>query len=110
MDMQINIENRKGEFFVLLEEEYGYKHWFWFPKMEPNELEAWWKKLETVEPYFMSPEPLPGDVVFAEDMDCWFDLQKKGNNYEAHTHCDDDSWIKKPNDDYIYHKGYEGER
>ena len=107
--MQIELANRENEFLVLLEEEYGYKHWFWFPKMDASELEKWWQKLETVDPYFMSPEPLPGDVIFAEDMDYWYALEEQGTYYQAHTHCDDDSWLMKPTEEYIYHKGYEGE-
>ncbi len=107
--MQIELANRSNEFIVLLEEEYGYKHWFWFPNMTPEQLELWWKGLDSVDPYFMTPEPLPGDVIFAEDMDYWHDLQEKGIHYQAHTHCDDDSWLKRPSDHYVYHKGYEGE-
>lgn len=108
--MQKDILERKNEFMVLLEEEYGYKHWFWFPKLTPFELEAWWKSLNTVAPYFMTPEPLPGDVIFAEDMEYWGELQQQGKHYQAHTHCDDDSWLMRPSEKYVYHSGYIGER
>ncbi|WP_445365712.1 hypothetical protein ACJJJB_03015 [Microbulbifer sp. ANSA001] len=108
--MQKDIKYREKEFMVLLEEEYGYKHWFWFPQMTPFELEAWWKKLDTVDPYFMTPEPLPGDVIFAEDMEHWYSLQEKGKHYQAHIHCDDDSWLMRSLEKYVYHMGYEGEK
>ncbi|WP_194867073.1 hypothetical protein [Pseudoalteromonas sp. PPB1] len=108
--MQKELTGRENDFLILLEEEYGYKHWFWYPEMEPRILIQWWKALKTVEPYFMTPEPLPGSVVFAEDMDHWYSLEMTGQYYEAHIHCDDDSWIKIPNQGYIYHAGYIGEK
>ena len=108
--MQSELIGRENEFLVLLEEEYGYKYWFWFPKMNQDELEIWWETLETVDPYFMSPEPLPGDVIFAENMDYWHALEEAKRHFTGHIHCDDDSWLKKPTGEYIYHKGYDGER
>ncbi len=68
--MKPEIEERyKEDFVVLLGEEYGYRKWFWFPSMSAAELEVWWSELETVEPYFMAPEPLPGDLYQVEEED-----------------------------------------
>jgi len=108
--MQKELIGREKDFLVLLEEEYGYRHWFWFPEMEPEILIRWWKSLKTVDPYFMTPEPLPGSVIYAEDMEYWYSLDKSGKYFSAHTHCDDDSWLKIPNKDYVYHLGYDGEK
>jgi len=109
--MKPEIEARyKEELLVLLDEEYGYRKWFWFPSMPAEELEGWWTDLETVDPYFMTPEPLPGDLYQAEDED-EFDLYKNleaGHGYyTAHTHCDDDSVLIRPDRTKVFHKGYE---
>jgi len=95
---------------VSLEEEYGYRHWFWYPKMSEKELLDWWKKLESIDPYFMSPEPLPGKVIQTDDLDKWMDLDKSKQYYYAHTHCDDDSVLISPRGIKHYHKGYIGEK
>ncbi|WP_299410110.1 hypothetical protein [Acaryochloris sp. IP29b_bin.148] len=102
-------ERYQTDFLVLLAEEYGYRRWFWFPSMGEKELEIWWEKLESVDPYFMTPEPLPGDLIQAEDNDefeLFFKLRDSGNYYTAHTHCDDDSVLIKPNETKIFHQGY----
>ncbi len=78
--------------------------------MSPTDLEEWWSKLESVEPYFMTPEPLPGDLYQAEDedeLDLFAELEKQSRYYSAHTHCDYDSVLLKPDKTKILHKGYE---
>lgn len=47
---------------VLLEEEYGYRQWFWETGMTVSELELWWTALPSVRPFFFSPEGLPGTL------------------------------------------------
>lgn len=109
--MKKEIETRyKKDLLVLLDEEYGYRKWFWFPEMRAEELEQWWGALETVEPYFMTPEPLPGElyqVEMASELNLFIQLEKSSQFYSAHTHCDDDSILIKPDKTRIYHKGYE---
>lgn len=109
--MKLEIANRyKTDFLILLEEEYGYRRWFWFPDMPLVELESWWRNLETVDPYFMTPVPLPGDLYKAEnedEFDLFCELESSSNYHFAHIHCDDDSVLVKPDKTKIFHKGYE---
>ena len=100
----------KTKFLVLVNEEYGYRSWFWFPQMSPESLESWWLKLETVEPYFMTPEPLPGIIFQVHDDDEWdlySKLEASSKYFTAHIHCNDDSILIKPDKTKIFHKGYE---
>ena len=57
---------------IFLEEEYGYRHWMWHTGMTEEELRSFWENLESVGPYFFSPEGLPGKVIPA-----WFDVYGK---------------------------------
>ena len=108
--MKPDITNRyKLDFLILLEEEYGYRRWFWFPDMSTEKLESWWQHLETVEPYFITPEPLPGElyqVESDEEFDLFVELESSLKYYCAHMHCDDDSVLIKPDKVKIFHKGY----
>lgn len=109
--MNTDIKHRsKKDFFVLLNEEYGYRRWFWFPDMSPEKLELWWLALESVDPYFMTPEPLPGtlyQVQTDDEFDLFNTLLDTNTVYYAHTHCDDDSFLMRPNKEKIHHKGLE---
>lgn len=102
-------EKANDELLVLLNEEYGYRRWFWFPEMTASELMAWWECLESVSPYFMTPEPLPGNVIKVdhETSDIWEALDREEVHYSAHLHCDDDSILITPEGGRIYHRGYE---
>ena len=109
--MKSEVEARwKKDFLVLLDEEYGYRSWFWFPSMSVSELEKWWKKLDSVEPYFMTPKPLPGGLYQAseDEIDLFLALEKSGKYYMAHTHCDDDSFLINLDGKKLFHKGYSG--
>jgi len=71
--MTTDISNKiENELTVLLCKEYGYREWFWFPEMSEEKLIQWWKDLESVEPYFMTPERLPGTLIQV----------KEDNNFE----------------------------
>lgn len=109
--MKLEIANRyKTDFLILLEEEYGYRCWFWFPDMHLVELESWWRNLESVVPYFMTPEPLPGDLYKVETEDEFYlfcELELSSKYHFAHIHCDDDSVLVQPDKTKIFHKGYE---
>ncbi len=104
------LESENRSFLVVLEEEYGYRHWFWYPDMTQVELEVWWKNLSSVEPYFMTPEPLPGRLDLVEDLDEWMEVDRSKKHYYAHTHCDDDSILITPGGEKIYHEGYDGKK
>lgn len=108
--MRLKIANRyKADFLILLEEEYGYRCWFWFPDMHLVELESWWRNLESVDPYFMTPEPLPGDLYKVETEDEFYlfcELELSSKDHFAHIHCDDDSVLVQPDKTNIFHKGY----
>ena len=99
-------DKMKNEFLVLLDEEYGWKEWFWFPPMNEKELINWWKNLEFV------GKPLEGELIEVNDENSNFfhKLWKDNSFYMLHIHVDDDSYLKKPNaEGYIYHKGYSGD-
>lgn len=101
-----SISIREYQTLVLLEEEYGFRCWYWYPNMSYDALIDWWLNLESVDPYFMTPEPLPGDVVLVNDMDEWLSLSRSKKYFSAHMHCDDDSWLKPPSGQYLGHAGY----
>lgn len=48
---------------VALDEEYGYREWVWHTGMTAAELTAFWEGLPTVQPYFMTPVGLPGELI-----------------------------------------------
>ena len=51
------------EIVVLLEEEFGYRHWVWMPEMSAEELKEWWQAIPTVAPYFYDgPKAFPGQI------------------------------------------------
>ena len=109
--MKKEITNRyKNDFLILLVEEYGYRLWFWFPNITSKELDTWWSVLDSVDPYFMTPELLLGDLYQVENDDefeLFTTLQDTCQLYTVHIHTDDDSVLTKPNGTKIYHKGYE---
>ena len=74
--------------------------------MSDEELIEWWLNLESVSPYLMTPEPLPGNVTLVANMQEWQNLQENTAYYQAHIHCDDDSWLKLPSGKYLGHAGY----
>ena len=95
-----------NEMLVLLEEEYGFRYWFWHTNMSDEELIDWWLNLESLSPYLMTPEPLPGNVILVANMQEWQNLQENTEHYQAHIHLDDDSWLKLPSGKYLGHAGY----
>jgi hypothetical protein len=131
-----------GELVVYVEEEYGFRQWFWFPDMTEDELMTYWEKCD-IGCHFFNPSGLPGDMVPlpCEDEDntdealadprsracselaknasakerskairvydewnrdyfpnqaMWDDGFRAKNTWRAHTHMEDDSWLKKP--------------
>lgn len=98
------IDRMKREFAVLLDEEFGYRYWVWFPKMTSKELEFWWRSLSSVEPYFFSPKGLPGEVVQVKEENIWPDLIRSKKFYLAHMHDDQDSFLRRPDGTEIERK------
>ena len=109
--MTTDISNKiENELTVLLCEEYGYREWFWFPEMSEAKLIQWWKDLESVEPYFMTPEPLPGTLIQVKednDFELFQQFEEKNKYFTSHIHCDDDSILVTPTGLKIQHKGFE---
>lgn len=127
---------RPGQSLVLVEEEHGHHVWFWFTTMTPDELERWWRELDTVMYYFFSAAPLaekeirkikkgarandihflenfdfrslPGDVL-AADFDEYDALQRTKTHYEARLHMDFDSVLVRPDGSYVFHAGCTGD-
>jgi len=127
----------EGEVVVLLEEEYGYRHWLWHTKMTEPELTSFWEGLDSVEPYFLSPTGLPGVLtpawwqedgdegvwsydpanltyVKCKDEECCQHEHPKGTpvfvkdiQWRGHIHMNDDSGIGRKGKS-IRHKGYTG--
>ena len=99
---------------VLLDEEYGYRQWFWRTGMTREELVAFWKALPTMEPYFFSPKGLPGNLEQirqgADEAPEDFWLRYEGLQAQAgwtgHIHMDDDSFLLAPDGSEINHAGY----
>lgn len=140
----------QGDLVVYVDEEYGYRYWFWFPNMSEDELTAYWEKCN-IEDHFFNPSELPGDMVpipaeniDEDDVDSyyerayadprWIGLNRhmrggtetervemiaaydewrkewfpneamwhigcnSDSTWRAHTHMEDDSWLKKPNE------------
>lgn len=133
---------KQGDLTVYVEEEYGFRYWFWFPDMSEDELMAYWEKCN-IEEHFFNPCGLPGDMVpVPPDEECkeayidsdyslmnnqfekgseseraeiiasydkwqkkwfpneamWYEGSRSASKWRAHTHMEDDSWLKKPGD------------
>ncbi|MCX6253808.1 MAG: hypothetical protein NTV31_04945 [Bacteroidia bacterium] len=98
-----------GKLNVLLDEEFGYHIWIWQPDMDAEQLEEWWKNMETVMRYFFNPTNLPGEMLLVrtdDQVEQYEQMQKQGIHYSGHIHTDDDSYLKSPDGRTIHHKGY----
>jgi hypothetical protein len=96
----------RPETTILLTEEYGYRHWYWLPDRPLADLLDWWRGIFSVEPWFMSPLPLPGVLIEASDCDpqwkCLFDTRLY---IDGHINDDDDSELRLPSGDIVHHRG-----
>lgn len=104
-------ELSENEFCVLVDEEYGYRKWFWFPRMSQQKLENWWSVLETVEYFLLEPSKLPGilfEVKNADEYNLFKDLALKSESYYIFLNDDEDSVLIKPNKKKLTHRGYKG--
>lgn len=104
---------------VWLNEEYGYRLWVWTPGMTPEEFEAFWTSMPTVDPHFMDPsQTLPGILMrirFHGERGTWVtpdgqSVDRSTFGWAGHVHLDDDSSIQTPDGRVLYHAGYSGRR
>jgi hypothetical protein len=98
-DLTINPETT-----IFLEEEYGYRLWFWIPDRPMADLIEWWRGLFSVEPWFVNPEPLPGVLLEDTSFDHWYDLYKSRQFISGHINDDDDSGLYLPSGEKIHHR------
>ncbi len=77
----LTLKNRlANELFVTIEEEWGYREWFWFPRISAQELESWWCSQQNIESFWgwagsqkcAMQEDWPGEFVLIKEED---DLQ-----------------------------------
>jgi hypothetical protein len=86
---------------VLVDEEWGFGSWAWYPGMKDAELEHLWKQIPRI-PYGRDLDDwLPGDwlrLTFTGLHDTLDDLRKNGERWYrfAHIHTDDDSFLSLP--------------
>jgi hypothetical protein len=98
----------KDKLNVLLQEEYGYRHWIWQPEMEPQQLEEWWENMDQVTKYWWNPTLLPGKVLLIkteDQVEQMEQMEEERIHYSGHIHMDDDSYLKSPDGRTIRHKG-----
>ena len=101
---------------VLLTEEYGYRSWYWSTEMNEDELVGWWESQDN-KPIISK---LPGEVFelypnSREGPDNWFLIRSNGEafgeisisrgGWTAHIHDEEDTYLQKPNDKTVMHKG-----
>lgn len=89
----------EGRTVVLVDEEYGYRYWFWLVDWSHQDIEAWWRGLSTVEDMFFNPSARLSEyggrcvaVDCEEAEELFMLLTERGLPY-AHLHQDDDSWL-----------------
>ncbi len=94
---------------LLLTEDHGCCEWFWMPDRSIEETIEWWRGLDSVEPYFLSPQLLPGLTIKAcsETFDFWYAMQNSGHYYPVSLNEDYWSAIISPSGEHIHHKNYE---
>lgn len=81
----------KDEAFVCVNEEFGFRNWFWFPQVSQKELVSIWKKTHVIDK-FNFRSVLPGKFVLAGNasgyynenlMNLWFFLIEKNISWGA---------------------------
>jgi len=100
------VDRARCEVHVLINEDYDFNFWVWFPKREPGDLDAWWSDLGTVSAFFMNPRFLPGEVLEVGRRD-WYELRALNlpNSYTSLLHNDTDSYLESFGGKRLYHKG-----
>jgi hypothetical protein len=100
----------RNKLIILVEEEYGYRHWLWNPLMTTKELEQWWYDLVSVSSFYLNPgNTLPGNSIklhFHEHLvlDGFAKKFPDKIQYFSHLHEDDDSELVRYSDkEILYH-------
>jgi hypothetical protein len=111
--------------YIMVQEEYGYRHWIGVlpSEMTREDVISWWKALPSVRGMFFNPSgTFPMPLIELEDIaddDAvkatwqWFDEQGQEHILDrsnvvlfVRVHEDDNSYMKIPQGDVIYHAGY----
>ena len=115
---------------VLRDVDYSRSCVFWLVPMPDAEMEGWWLSQETFEDnpdgaldelykvFGETPPPhsrivLPGRMVDAEaqeEVDLWCRMADDGKHYICNICCDSDSYLRRPGGEFLYHRGFSGER
>jgi len=101
---------------IMLDEEDGYRNWFWQPDRSIEDTIIWWSSLEAICPWSYSPVFLPGNMVevtTSEYYDFWIKSWHSGRFVTGHISEDYDSYLRRPSGkegypsgDVIRHKNY----
>lgn len=108
--------------YILVQEEYGFRHWIGEIRTSEAEIITWWKSLKSVKNLFLNPSndfivPLIEMEDIADDeaeLAKWkwvkdgqeFILNRSDVAIFMHLHEDYDSYLKIPKGDFIHHAGY----
>lgn len=104
-----------SELTVVLEEEYGFRSWLWFPGMTLPELTTWWREQERIAEYadgLQSPYALPGEVYLVEseeDANFWYDGFKDARLCKAWINSEDDSYLLTSDKRLVVDKAFPAE-
>jgi len=110
------LRNRFGsELTVVLEEDYGYRSWIWYPEMTLSQLIDWWSSQDHITRFIGPDLPygLPGDLysVETEEEDyLWASGYKRSDCCKAWLGADFDSCLITTNGDLIVDKGFPPEQ
>jgi len=119
------LEAHYGE-VVLRDIDHGYASQFWLFPMSATQLEDWWRSKDTFdsnpdgvldamyEAFGETPPPhssltLPGtflDADSSESVDLWVAMADSHKHYSCLLCCDSDSYHRRPDGTYIFHRGY----
>ena len=91
---------------ILVDEEYGFRHWLWTPNQESaEELMEHWKSMEPKFEDFsvMHDARVLGGNWKEMEYEPWLDLFDSGNHDGvAHVHEYEDSWIRIGDDEFSF--------
>lgn len=94
---------------VLVCEEYGFRHWWWWPDRTMAEVITWWQSLPTVEQWTLSgPVCMPGSTFRINDEEhAVFDERwHEGRHLRLHLDMDDNSILRLPGGGAVFHQGH----
>jgi len=99
------------EITVVLEEDYGYREWIWFPKMALPELVQWWRIQENITDYSGRdlPYKLPGDMFLVEteeDDALWISGFRRRDCCKAWINSDKHSYLVTSERELVIDRGF----